>query len=203
MYVTVNCCSRIRTVKVNYFCRSIFYFTFDLNEDSIVFDVGAFEGEYFTKIYDKYKCNIHAFEPVTSFVEKYKNTTNPKIIVNSFALGDSTEDFEIVVDDNSSSQFIKGDNTIKCKKVKFREYINSQKLKNIDLIKLNIEGAEYELLEEIIDSEFQDKIDGFLIQFHYLSHTPIKRREKIINKLKETHEPVFYYPFVWEYWKKK
>ena len=70
-------------------------------------------------------------------------------------------------------------------------------------IKLNIEGAEYELLEEIIDSEFQDKIDGFLIQFHYLSHTPIKRREKIINKLKETHEPVFYYPFVWEYWKKK
>ncbi len=178
-------------------------YTFDLNEDSIVFDVGAFEGEYFTKIYDKYKCNIHAFEPVTSFVEKYKNTTNPKIIVNGFALGDSTEDFEIVVDDNSSSQFIKGDNTIKCKKVKFREYINSQKLKNIDLIKLNIEGAEYELLEEIIDSEFQDKIDGFLIQFHYLSHTPIKRREKIINKLKETHEPVFYYPFVWEYWKKK
>jgi FkbM family methyltransferase len=178
-------------------------YSFDLDANSIVFDVGAFEGEYFNKIYSKYKCNIHAFEPVTSFVKGYIHPPNSKIIINNFALGKENEEFNMIVDNNSSSQFIKGDNIVKCKKVKFRDYIESKNIKNIDLIKLNIEGAEYELLEEILDCGFHNNINKFLLQFHYLSYDPIKRREKIIDKLKDTHTPIFCYPFVWEYWEKK
>lgn len=85
-----------------------------------------------------------------------------------------------------------------CKKIKFIDYLKNNNIDDIDLMKINIEGGEYELLEEIISQNYQNKIRNILIQFHNLSEDPIKRREKIIKKLSETHQIKFSYDFVWE-----
>lgn len=171
-------------------------YNFNLDQDSIVFDLGAYEGEFYSKIIDKYNCFIHAFEPVKEFYLNCPKTSD-KIKLNNFALGNENTNFEISLLGNCSSSFMDGKKEV-CKKIKFIDYLKNNNIDDIDLMKINIEGGEYELLEEIISQNYQNKIRNILIQFHNLSEDPIKRREKIIKKLSETHQLKFSYDFVWE-----
>jgi len=177
---------------------------FDLNEDSVVFDVGSYEGDYYNQLMlrNKHTLRIHAFEPVQSFYRYSSEHLPDSVTLHNFALGDSNSTFEISVDGNSSSQFTSGSKET-CSKVRFRDFVIENNIDDISLIKINIEGGEYELLNEIIDSKFINKVDRILVQFHYLAVNPISDRAKIIERLKETHELVFSYPFVWECWKRK
>ena len=43
---------------------------YPLNSDSIVFDIGAFEGNFTKKVIDRFNCNIYAFEPLDDYYEK-------------------------------------------------------------------------------------------------------------------------------------
>ena len=40
---------------------------YNLNEDSVVVDLGGFKGDWSALISEKYSCNIHIFEPVREF----------------------------------------------------------------------------------------------------------------------------------------
>jgi FkbM family methyltransferase len=178
-----------------------FLYNFPLTPESIVFDLGSYDGDYCNRIFSKYLCNIHSFEPVYDFYQKHKNN-HKGTIINNFALGAKNEEFTISVNDNSSSQFIEGEK-ITCKKIKFLDYIQLYNINKINLIKINIEGGEYEILNEIIKCGFTQNIDIFLIQFHYLSNNPIIEREQIVKELLKTHKPLFSFPFVWECYIKK
>lgn len=46
------------------------------------------------------------------------------------------------------------------------EYINERQINKIDLFKINIEGAEYDLLECIILNGYILKIKNIQVQFH-------------------------------------
>lgn len=175
-------------------------YNLNLKNTSVVFDMGTYDGEYYYTLYNKFQPIIHTFEPIEEFTKNLPKV--PNLVINAFALGKQNETFKLSLSGNSSSAFTFG-NKITCLKKKFIDYVTINNINSIDLIKINIEGGEYELLNAIIDCEWTDKIDMYLIQFHYLSHNPIAQRQKIINKLKQTHEPVFYYPFVWELWKRK
>ena len=177
-------------------------FNFNLDENSVVFDVGSYLGEYYNKITQKYNCNVHAFEPVPEFYNKCLSTKPNKVILNNLALGNKDCTFNISSQDNSSSEFFEG-GSIKCQKIDFNKYLNTHNIDKIDLLKLNIEGGEYEVLSHLIYHNQIKNIDNILIQFHYLEGDCIGEREKIIDRLKSTHEPVFKYPFVWEHWKLK
>ena len=41
---------------------------YDLNEDSIVFDVGGYRGDFTSAIFNKYNCNVYVFEPVSASI---------------------------------------------------------------------------------------------------------------------------------------
>ena len=68
---------------------------------------------------------------------------------------------------------------------------------------MNVEGAEFDILESLLDANLVEKVHTFLIQFHYYGETPVLRRDKILERLSETHKVKFSYPFVWECWTKK
>ena len=71
------------------------------------------------------------------------------------------------------------------------------------MLKINIEGGEYDLLESILESNIQNKIINFQIQFHDFVPNSEIRMKKIQDKLSQTHQITFNYPFVWENWKLK
>jgi hypothetical protein len=73
-------------------------------------------------------------------------------------------------------------------------------LNHVDLMKINIEGAEFPLLERMIEMDLLQNVGCFLIQFHEWHPGAYHRRKNIRKALSKTHRLVWDYHFVWEKW---
>jgi FkbM family methyltransferase len=180
-----------------------FLFNFDLNSNSTVFDIGSYDGAYFRDISRRYSCHIHAFEPVPTFYQNSCFMLPGKVKVRNYALGKVDDTFTITLADNASGAFAEGGEKIECKKISFNSYVKENNISQIDLLKVNCEGGEYELLEAIIESNWLQYIDNIIIQFHLIPEIPVETRQKIVDKIGETHNIMFSFPFIWEGWKTK
>jgi hypothetical protein len=70
----------------------------------------------------------------------------------------------------------------------------------IGCLKLNIEGAEYDVLDRLCDAGMLPGIRSLLLQFHRFTPDDERRRASIQARLAEAHRLIFDYPFVWERW---
>ena len=180
-------------------------YDYPLNENSIVFDLGGYHGEFADKIYDKYRCSVYIFEPVKEFFEIIKEIfkSNQKIYAFDYGLSDKDESMEINISNDASSVH-KQDGvkeTINLKSI--TNFIKENNIQKIDLFKINIEGGEYEILPEIVKSDFVKNIDNLQIQFHDFIENAEYKREEIREELSKTHVLTYDYYFIWENWKKK
>lgn len=175
---------------------------YNLNRDSIVVDVGGYEGKWANDIYKKYNCNIFIFEPIKEYydkiVERFKE--NPKIRVYNYGLSNKDCDKQISLLNDSSSLFKKSRNLQKITLVNASNFFNSEKIGKIELIKINIEGGEYDLLENLIENGLIYKIRNIQVQFHDFVKRAKKRMLKIEDELSKTHHPTYRFEFVWENW---
>ena len=184
--------------------QSVLY-DFKLNEDSIVFDVGGYIGEYSERIYSMYNSNIYIFElfPKFHFLIKNKFQLNKKIKVFDFGL--SNKDQEIFIENNGVGTSVYGKQrkgiktNVKCAS----NFILDNQIKQIDLMKLNVEGAEFDILHNLITKDIVKNIKFILIQFHEIDNLSVKKRKEIQYELSKTHNKLFDYYFIWECWEIK
>lgn len=178
---------------------------YPLDENSIVFDVGGYLGDWAEPIYDRYKSTIYVFEPVPEFYEKLHNrfANNPRIHVYNFGLSNYTGDAEFAQLDNQSSAFIQNGNSLKVKMKDIIEFMDEQKIRHVDLMKINIEGGEYDLLNRLVDQKRLDQFENLQIQFHDFFDDAAQRVAKLRGAFKITHYPTYMFDFVWENWQKK
>ena len=174
---------------------------YPLNEDSIVFDLGGYKGDWTQKIYDKYKCNVYIFEPVPEFFrgicQRFKG--NPKIHPFNIGLADKDSVKPLSIAADGSSIFKHSDNMIDITLKNIRGFLKEWHINYVDLIKINIEGAEYDLLEYMIDTQLIKIFKNIQVQFHCIENAKYRRSE-IQYKLKNTHHLTYNYDFVWENW---
>lgn len=187
-----------QTLRLNY----------PLNASDIVFDLGGYVGDFAAEVHNRYKCKVYVFEPHPVYYEKCvaRFSANPDIKVFNYGVSDQDGEFVLSNCEDQSSflenKSSKGE-TILCKVRKFSTILNELKVKSIALMKINIEGSEYPLLEHIIASDLSPRIDNYQIQFHNFEPHAVKRRKKIIKSLQKTHECTWCYKFIWENWQKK
>ena len=176
---------------------------YDLNENSIVFDLGGYEGQWASDIFSMYQSNVYIFEPVNEFAEKIKKrfSKNSKISTYDFGLSRETKRMTISINGDASSLFKEGKENAEIKLVKAIEFFNKNNINGIDLMKINIEGGEYDLLEHLIETGYIKNIKSIQVQFHDFFPNVEQRMLKIQNDLKKTHTLTYQYPFVWENWK--
>jgi len=174
-----------------------FRYTYNLNPTDVVVDVGAYHGMWSKKIYDKYKCKVFAFEPVFHNIAR-SNLKNTNVVLNTVGLGNKNEFMDILED--STSVYKNGDVKIKIQIRDFIEAMNEFKIDKIALLKINIEGGEYCLLEHLINNGFINKITSIQVQFHDFMADAVKRRNIIQEKLRQTHCQTYNFNFVWENW---
>lgn len=175
---------------------------YNLNSESIVFDLGGYHGEWSEKIYNLYNCNIYIFEPITELAnniqEKFKN--NNKIKVFNYGLSDENNELFINVNNDGSSFNTTCTNPLKCEVKSIIDFLDEYNINKVDLIKINIEGDEYKLLDSLIENNKIILFDNIQVQFHrFIENSPF-RREKIQNELSKTHKQTYNYDFVWENW---
>lgn len=179
---------------------------YDLSSESIVFDVGGYKGEFATEMFCKYCANIYIFEPIKDFniIIKNKFLKNEKVKIFNFGLAGKDQELEICLSYNSSSIYLNGGDreTVRLKSI--IDFIITNDFKQIDLIKINIEGGEYELLETLIDNGYICMFKNIQVQFHdFLFENARERMNRIQENLSHTHEITYQYEFVWENWKIK
>lgn len=179
--------------------------TYDLNEDSIIMDLGGYTGVWAQQMIEKYNPYLYILEPVPNFyngmVSKFSNNNKVKLL----NVGISNEDKDGVIfmnGDATSSNLINGE-SINVKFNTIETILKKFKLESVDLIQINIEGDEYLLLENMLSTGFVNKFKNIQVQFHLGIQNDIERRNKIreglaLNGFKNN----FDYPFVWESWGK-
>ena len=176
---------------------------YSLSKDSIVFDLGGYKGQFASDIFSKYCCSVYVFEPVIAFCNAIQKRfeANDNIHVFPFGLADKEMDVFINVDSDRSAIALKGEERIHLKG--FDYFLEQHRIQYVDLIKFNIEGAEYDLLDHIIANNLQKKIINFQIQFHDFVPFAQDRMVSIQKNLEKTHELTWCFPFVWENWRLK
>jgi FkbM family methyltransferase len=179
-----------------------FRLDYDLNEQSIVFDLGGYEGQWASDIFSKFQCEILVFEPFSTYAkniqERFKR--NSKIRVFDFGLGKDDKRVTLYSNNDASSVYSKGGQAFEIEIRKASTFLTDKNISWIDLIKINIEGGEYDLLEELIGHGVIRKIKNIQVQFHDFVPEARERMKKIQNCLAITHQVTFQYEFVWENW---
>lgn len=181
-----------KTLRLNYL----------LDDSSLVIDVGGYEGQWASDIFSKYCCNIIIFEPVKEFSLKIKNRflNNKKIICYSVGLSKEDRETNISLLENSSSIFKDNSQLEKINLVNAYNFFKNNDITSIDLMKINIEGGEYDLLENLIENNYITNIKNIQIQFHNFIPEAKDRMKKIQQELNKTHHLTFQFEFVWENW---
>lgn len=183
-----------KTLRLNY----------QLDANSLVFDLGGYEGQWASDIFAKYCCTVHVFEPIVEFADniEMRFAQNPKIIVHKFGLSARDQTVQIHFDHNQSSMYASGVDVREAKLISIQNFLKTEKIEWVDLMKINIEGGEYDLLDHLIDANLAKQIANIQVQFHDHMLNAEERMKRIQEALEKTHHLTYQYPFVWENWKR-
>lgn len=178
---------------------------YDLDENSIVMDLGGYTGLWAQQIIKKYNPNLFIIEPIEKFYSHMvsKFTNNSKVNLLNVGVGAEAKKDQIFISGDGSSRNIKTGEAIEIEIETIENIFNKFNLSKVDLIQINIEGDEYSLLENMLDTGFIENFKNLQIQFHLNIEDCVERRQNIQQKLLEKkYNKKFDYPFVWESWEK-
>ena len=182
-------------------------FNYHLDKNSVVIDLGGYEGQWASDLFGRYQCPILVFEPVQSFANRMEKrfTGNDNITIYSYGLGASSRYEQIHVAGDSSSIYRNKGIKEKIKIIDIKDWMSEhlEADQDIDLMKINIEGGEYELLERLVETNLISRINNIQVQFHEIANDSYDRMKQIQKNLINTHEPTYQYKFVWENWMRK
>lgn len=171
-------------------------YDYPLDCTSFVIDLGGYEGRFASILHQAYACDIDVYEPIDSFFIDCVKNLQPYPIVRIFKYGvggsERTETFSVETD--RTGVFASGNH----EEVKIKDIKDVIGDRFVDLIKINIEGMEYEVLERVIELGLQTKLKNIQVQFHRIAPDSEKRYETIREELLKTHKLTFDYPFVWQ-----
>ena len=171
----------------------------------IIFDIGANTGIYsLLSCAFNNKAKVYAFEPNHNFVRAILNAKNKKkynIKINNFALSNKNGFVHF-----DGYQIKRQQNLNKVKTIRLEDFIKNNKIKSVDLIKLDVELHEVQVVEgmgkylkkyrpdfliEVLDNNIAKKLN-FLFKnlgYNYLS---IDDKEIKLKKLKQIEKSPFY-----------
>lgn len=179
---------------------------YPLNAESVVVDLGGYLGQWASDIHARFRCHVHVFEPGNNFCDyiAWRFRENPQVTLHRVGLGDRDHTVALSSEGDRSSVLDRPDahtTTIEIKQAD--SYFKAISLTQIHLLKINIEGAEFDLLDHLIANDWLQRIDHLQVQFHDFAPDAPSRRENIRQALTKTHRLTYDYPFVWENWTRK
>jgi FkbM family methyltransferase len=180
----------------------------NIASEDIVFDVGGYVGVFTKNINKRSHPQIYVFEPVKKYYsvlqKKFGALSNIKLY--NIGLSNNTEQIKINITGETSSVYEDASDSTHetISLVDIREFVEKENLRgDIKLISMNIEGAEYSLIERILDTKLINNIEILQIQFHRNIPDAEAKRKTLISRILNTHDIKYSYPFVWECFTRK
>ena len=176
---------------------------YNINENSMVIDLGGFKGLWADLIIEKYNPHITIVEPIKEFYEELtkKFLNNPKVRVLNYGISNINKVDNLYLNGDGTSKYITNDRPIEVNFITINELLSIIGRDKIELMQINIEGEEFPLLENMIETGSIVKFDNIQVQFHTFIEDAYNKRINIQNKLEENNfKKLFDYPFVFEGW---
>lgn len=176
-----------------------------IKSGDVVFDFGGYEGEWAAAMRHISDCYLHVFEPHPKFAKALdaRFTDDKMVAVHAFALGAEDGFFELSDDEDASSAFAVGALAVTCQVVSFEKFMDSHNIGEVAATKMNIEGGEYDLLAAMIATGHMSRFNEIAIQFHNYGQGEKSKRDALRLDLAKTHDCVWSYDFVWEFWRRR
>lgn len=178
----------------------------DLGPNDVVIDVGAFKGLVAQEFVELYGCTVHAFEPNPLLYGELEARFADDPRVKTYEVGLGGSDATVTMEQRGLGSTVYGkndDSSIPTVEVRIRDaatVLDELGYDRIDYLKINIEGAEYDLLDRLIETGWLARTRYVLIQFHEWYGSPHLRRWKIRRHLRTTHDEVWNFPWIYELW---
>jgi FkbM family methyltransferase len=175
---------------------------YPLADGDLVFDVGGHCGDWAADILARYNPRLWIFEPVAAHVAQLHERFDgdPRVRILPVAAGIADQKVKINLNGTGSTLLGQSGNTEEIDVINLCNFVVNERLDEVTLCKINIEGLEFDLLDLIIQSGVVERIRDLQIQFHDVFPEAKKRRDSIREKLTATHRLSYDYPFVWENW---
>lgn len=155
---------------------------YDIKPEDTVLDIGSYQREWGKEIVERYGCHIEYFDALDN---------------RAAWLFDGELEFGGAFYYTTS---LAKEKLYRYKCVDIAPFI----AKEIRLLKLNIEGGEYALLDYIIERGLMGNIIELQVQFHLVEGADSAKEYNLLAKrLSITHVRTWCYPFCWENWMRK
>ena len=114
---------------------------YDLSKQSVVMDLGGYEGQWSSDIFSMYCCQIHIFEPVPDFSENIKRrfARNPNIRVHQFGLACNDVTTSISLTGDSSSRYKNSEKMVNIQLITASKFFEEFNISSVSLMKLYLE----------------------------------------------------------------
>jgi len=212
---------RVRKMfEVNYYRKPLYDFTAatmanpdilvdaDLSASSVVLDVGAYVGDWSDKVSRRYGCTIHAFEPGSAALKTAHKRLDGRegVHLHPYGLGGTNQMARLAMAGPGSSIYSASSPLGAYESIEIRdvvEVLDELGIDQIDLLKVNIEGGEFDLFDRLQEAGRLPDARQVMIQFHEFHPNAYRRRRQVRRGLAATHEVVWDHPWVWEFWRRK
>jgi FkbM family methyltransferase len=171
-----------------------------LNDKSIVFSFGIGEDISFdTNLYSRCQCKLFLFDPTPrsiSYINSQNLNTNFHFLPIGIGPKSGKYDFYFPKNPNNVSgsimtqKNVSNESRISVQIKSWEDICCDLKISNIDILKIDIEGSEYEIIDDILSSKI--RVNQILIEFHsrYFDNGD-KMTINAINKIKSKGYKLF------------
>lgn len=165
-----------------------------LTSSSIVYSFGLGEDISFDLSLNKrYGCQVHGFDPTPRAIEYVSRRKLSNLVLHAYGLAGKTGMMAFYLPANKrhvsgsiiQTPLLKSIGTPVLLK-RLADIMLELKHAHVNLLKMDIEGAEYQVIQNIQEESLSEKIDQWLIEFHHrFDAAGPARTQQAINRLGE------------------
>lgn len=151
---------------------------FQINQNDIVLDIGAHIGLF--TLYASQFCTkglIYSFEPMKDnyelLLENIKSNNLEQVKIFNLAVSNSDDPIKLFInnDESGHSMFSQSSQNLMVDSISLKKIFDDNKIEHCNFLKLDCEGAEYEIIKNLPLSYFE-KIDKIIIEYHMADSNP-------------------------------
>ena len=178
----------------------------DLDASSTTFDVGGYLGDGAAALHRLYGGKVFTFEPDPRVYQRLaaRFDGEPDIIAVPYGLAGADATLRLALEGPGSSVHAGSRPDSPTVEIEVRDVVDvldDLGVDRVDFMKINIEGGEYDLLDRLLESGAVTRVRYLLIQFHeWQDDHAHRRRRRIRQRLRATHDEVWDYTWIWELW---
>lgn len=165
---------------------------FEIKNDDVIIDIGAHIG-LFTTYVSQYckRGRIFSYEPIKEnfelLNENIRSNNLMNVNSNNIAISDKNGIRKIFLsnDESGHSFYANGDKYVEVNTITLNEIIEQNDIQKCNFLKLDCEGAEFEILKGLSEKHY-DKIEKICLEYH-LNSNDSKKLIELKSKLKKMH----------------